>query len=204
MVCNTSNDLVDLLHYVLILHIFISVISLCFLLLFLYIIRRHINVTYPDAIPLLVHSHRGHLHNDTMYSPQNVLTEEDRYYFSREHVTGEDWIVFSVAENCSWYPIKISIQTYDGRSSVRSFRFYIGSAPEEWTEIESKLFIAKMSNRVQDFYIKIDNEMHQMMQRTPWRHRHFKLQIVDNHGWDHGIYLKHFKVYGVPTRICKI
>ena len=56
---------------------------------------RRINLTYPAPIPLTIHSHRGHLHNDSDYAPHHVLYDDDLYYFSKEEVTGDDWIVFS-------------------------------------------------------------------------------------------------------------
>ena len=162
-------------------------------------IWRHLNISRIQRIPLSVRSHQGHLNDDGKYAPEHMLRVGNvDYYFSKNGVMRDDWVELSVDDEALWFPIKIAMRTYDGRSSVKSFRLLMGSSESgEWMQLGERPFFAKMSNELQAFYLPIDNDKYHTVTTQPSRFREFKLEIQSNHGWEHGIYVKEFMLFGV-------
>lgn len=187
------------------------------LLLSLFCIYGHCNNSMnqdsPIEIPLVVHSHNGHSDDR---APDHMLNADRSFYFSRDSVTRNDWIVFSMRNQnttsrriCSlrwmeeptklFYPTRLELVTTICHWSARQFVLYIGSSfLDEWIplhDIQSGPLVAQRSDEVQQFRLSMDHSKYTLIRDR--RYRQIKLFILDNHGNKYYIAIRRMQLFGL-------
>ena len=145
-----------------------------------------------------------------------MLNADRSFYFSRDSVTRNDWVVFTMRNQdmtskrrCSirfmdestrlFYPIRLEMMTTICHWSARQFVLYIGSSfLDEWIplhDLQSGPLVAQRSEEVQQFQLSMDHSKYTLIRER--RYRQIKLFILDNHGNKYYIAIRRVQLFGL-------
>ena len=173
-------------------------------------LRLKLDMSREAAIPLAVHSHKGHYQT---YGPEIFLNSDNNYYLSPDGQITNDWIVLEVTDGAFYYPTKIQVrhrgtgQGFGGDAyGLKRFRMKIGSASSnEWVELNANVFHTSQTKpELQTFNLDIVNNGASAAVMQKWRSikakgfKQFRLEVLDNYGECY-ILIQELKILGVKV-----
>ena len=149
-------------------------------------------------IQLKVHSHKG----DQDDPPHHMLNSYPSYYYSKIGTIRDDWIIFEpLDDNLYFVPTKVELGLGRSDQAIKDFNIWCGhcgdNKNQEWVKCNDHTLSASTMTTIQSFQFNGIWDIFDIVREK--KYRHYKFEILNNHGDPNYIEGRQFKLYGITV-----